>query len=1173
LQATLEPRPGTVVRLCGPLVVEIAGERLDSAFPSRQGRLVFAYLVLNRGRPVSRDELIEALWPDRAPDSADVLLTGLLSRLRGALPSGMIEGRSQLSLRLPTDAWVDVEAAAVDAGRAQDALAREDPAGAASIARAALAIVERPLLPELDRDWVSERRRELDGIASALLDVVARAGLQARGAQLVAGEAAARRLIEREPLRESAYGLLMEILAERGDVAQALEVYDGLRTRLREEVGTVPGAVVRALGEQLLLHGELAPAPPRPEAGERSVGEARLSSPDRAASVLRVSGALVGRDTELAVLDRALRGADGGETRALGIVGEPGIGKSRLLAELGQRAAARGHLVLVGRASELERDVPFALWVDALDRHVGPDLLAGMQEEQLPDAAVALPAVGRIARVAPAVAVERHRIARAVRALLECLTAAQPVTLLFDDVQWADAASADVLALLLHRPPDGTALLGLAARAGRAPALETALETAARRRDAEIVELGPLSRAAADELMPGVGPVNRARLYGESGGNPFYLEELVRAGSPAAGGSASKSARAGRVPRAVKAALAGEIANLGGEARLTAQGGAVAGDPFDLGVAAAAGGVSEAAALAALDELCAADLVRRTEQPRRFRFRHPLVRRAVYESGGGGWRLAAHARAADELERRGATAAERAHHVERAAHAGDLDAVELLALAAEQTAQSAPATAAGWYGAASRLLPEGEEFGERRLGLLLAQAGALASAGRAVEARDVLRRVLAMLPADQVDWRVGVAVAVAELEALWIHEPVAARELLEAERAALGDVAPGAAAALTMAMAAERYEYGDFAAVRALAEEARAGARAAGDRPLEALAAVVSADASHCGLRGDDPHALTAVDAQIAEAGALIDALSEEQASQHLQMLITLTMARLFTGDFPGARIAVERGLLLARRTRQGLLTPAFVALRGFTEQELGRLDPAQADAEEALDIALLSGNVQATYWASIELSVIALQRGDSEAALEHGQTAWNLLGAREHSEAGYVVADAHLAAGDAPAALKAIEAFEWVRPQMWTLDRAKATDVAVRVLLALGRVDEAVTWAERAPIESGGRRSGIFGAIAARSRASCLLVSGEADEAARVAAAGATHADEASAPVWAGRCRTLAGEALAASGRPDAARQQLSQAVSELDELGAFGPRDTALRLLRGIRADGVRA
>ena len=257
-------------------------------------------------------------------------------------------------------------------------------------------------------------------------------------------------------------------------------------------------------------------------------------------------------------------------------------------------------------------------------------------------------------------------------------------------------------------------------------------------------------------------------------------------------------------------------------------------------------------------------------------------------------------------------------------------------------------------------------------------------------------------------------------------------------------------------MATERNEYGDFAATRELAEQARGGARAAGDRPLEALAAAMAADAANCALRGDDADAVAAVDRKIAEAGALIDGLADEQVATHLDMLLTLAITRLFSGDFPGAHAAAERGLALARRTSQGLLAPAFVCVRGFVDQELGRLDSAQADQEEALDSALLSGNVQVHYWASIESSVLALQRGEIEAALEHGRVAWELLGTREYSQAGFVVADARLAAGDPAGAREALEAFGWVRPQMWTLDRVKAAEIAVRVLLALGRVDDA---------------------------------------------------------------------------------------------------------------------
>ena len=868
---------------------------------------------------------------------------------------------------------------------------------------------------------------------------------------------------------------------------------------------------------------------------------------------------LVGRDAELRTLERALEALDDGGARAVGIVGEPGIGKSRLLGELGRRAADRGHVVLAGRAAELESDVPFALWVDALDDHVERALLDDIAAGELADLAVALPAIARITGLTPAAAVERHRVARAVRGLLARLAAARPVTLLLDDVHWADPASADVVALLLHRPPEGAVLLALAARSGRAQALEARLQDAVRHRTAEVLAVGPLARGAADTLMPGLPPTGRARLYAESGGNPFYLEELVRAGPGHREGAAVPG-----VPRAVMAALADEIAALDADARLVAQAGAVAGDPFDPAIAAAAAAVDEQVALAALDALLAADLVRVADHPRRFRFRHPLVRRAVYESGGGGWRLAAHARAAAALAARGATPAERAHHVERAAHAGDLDAVALLATAADQTLLSAPATSAAWYAAALRLLPEAHD--ERRLELLRARAGALMSAGTAVEARDVLRRVLALLPAADVDERARVAVRLAKLEALWTQEPAAARRLLEGERDALRDVAPSAAAELTLAMATERNEYGDFAATFEYAEQARIAAGAAGDRPLQALAAAMAADAANCLLRGDDPAGVAAADRRIAEAGALIDALPDEQVTVHLDMLLTLAIARMFSGDYHGSYAASERGLALARATRQGLLTPAFVSVRGFLDQELGRLDSSEAHLEEALDSALLSGNVQVAYWASLESSVVALLRGRIETALEHGQVAWELLGTREYSQAGFVMADARLAAGDPEGARAALEAFGWVRPQLWTLDRVKAAEIAVRVLLALGLADEAAAWADRVPLESGGRRSGIFGALAARARAAVLLATGAPVEAARVAAAGAAEAAGAHAPITAASCRTLEGEALAAAGDAGAALERLRAAAAQLDDLGAFGPRDAALRLLRRL-------
>jgi len=107
----------------------------------------------------------------------------------------------------------------------------------------------------------------------------------------------------------------------------------------------------------------------------------------------------------------------------------------------------------------------------------------------------------------------------------------------------------------------------------------------------------------------------------------------------------------------------------------------------------------------AIDELLLLDLVRSTEVPRRFRFRHPLIRRAVYEATPGGWRLGAHERCAELLAARGASAAARAHHVERSAREGDLGAVAVLREAGEGATRLAPASAATWFAQALRLLP------------------------------------------------------------------------------------------------------------------------------------------------------------------------------------------------------------------------------------------------------------------------------------------------------------------------------------------------------------------------------------------------------------------------------------------------------------------------------------
>ncbi|MGH8732380.1 MAG: ATP-binding protein, partial [Burkholderiales bacterium] len=487
------------------------------------------------------------------------------------------------------------------------------------------------------------------------------------------------------------------------------------------------------------------------------------------------SSALIGRVSELRSMADALDAVAAGSARALAISGEPGIGKTRLLSELGAIAERRGQLVLSGHAAEFERDLPFGLFVDALDDHLrelDPHKVARLDAELGAELAQVFPALsGLTQRSVPSLSDERYRAHRAVRELLERLSAGRPLVLMFDDLHWADYASIELLSALLRRPPNAAVLIAISLRPHQAhPRLTSMLEHASRQRLLQRLELCPLSPAEAEQLLSACLPARlRVEVYAQAGGNPFYLEELARSFGRAATATGSAGHSAGsvasedvEVPPPVAVALAQELGLLGTEAHGLLQGAAVAGDPFDPELAAAVGEISKAATLGALDELLERDLVRPTELPRRFRFRHPLVRRAVYEASPGGWRLGAHERAATVLAARGARASARAHHVEHSARIGDFDAVALLAQAGASAAQRAPASAARWFTAALRLLPDEGAPPQQRIELLVALARSFAGVGRLEDSRSTLLQLLELLPADATPLRVrliGVCVA------------------------------------------------------------------------------------------------------------------------------------------------------------------------------------------------------------------------------------------------------------------------------------------------------------------------------------------------------------------------------------------------------------------------------
>jgi SARP family transcriptional regulator, regulator of embCAB operon len=245
-------RRATRIQLCGRLVVELGGRRVEHALPGAKGRLLFAYLVLNRDRRVIRDELLEAVYGDEALPSRHSSLSVLLSKLRSVIGQELLAGRTELELLLPRDAFVDVEAAREALHRAESHVSNRQWAEAWGPAGVAYHVARRPLLQSEDRPWLDDWRRRLEDIQLRGLECLAEARLGLGGPTLPQAEDCARQLIDVAPYRETGHRILMEALERRGNVAEALLAYDRLRVLLRDELGAAPSPAVQDVHRRLL---------------------------------------------------------------------------------------------------------------------------------------------------------------------------------------------------------------------------------------------------------------------------------------------------------------------------------------------------------------------------------------------------------------------------------------------------------------------------------------------------------------------------------------------------------------------------------------------------------------------------------------------------------------------------------------------------------------------------------------------------------------------------------------------------------------------------------------------------------------------------------------------------------------------------------------------------------
>ena len=947
------------IRLCGPLAVSVGAEA--AVLPGRQGRLLFAYLVLNRERDCGRAELIDVLWPEDPPAAADSALSALLSKLRKALGDQALAGRSELRLVPPEALDVDVEAADAAAARAEAAIDDSDWAGAAEHAGAVLAVDLQTFLPDCEGPWVAEQRRELEAIRLRALEARAEAGLRQGGRELGSAEQAARAAIAAAPFRETAHRLLMEIHEAAGNPAEALRAFEDLRVLLRDELGTTPGAAAMAVHERL-LRGE----PPGP-ARKASAEEMVVSPwPGPLAAALDRHG-LVGRATELGVLADCWRDAVAGTRRLVLVTGDAGIGKTRLAAEIARRAREDGAVVLYGRFDE-DALAPYQPVVEMVRGWSSGASLEPLRERlgvRTAELGILFSEFGPPApppdeRIGDPDG-RRLRLFDAIAALLDEAGAHAPLVLVFDDLHWADRPTLQLLRHLVRAPhPRRVLLLGTFREAeldAGHPLVELASDV---RREGTMtrVPLSGLDEPEVAELVSslgvaGVEPAFLSALHGETEGNPFFIEEVVRH-LRASGGRlhAAGSLTEAGVPDGVREVTARRLRRLGAPTRQALQVAAVIGREFEFDVLEAVAPLDDDALISALEEGVDARVLREAGRVGRYAFTHTLVRATLYDGLSQLRRARIHGRVGEALKTLRAADVDPwlpqlAYHFAQAAPVEQPDRAIEYALTAARRADRLLAwdEAAQHHRAALRVRElTGAPDDAVRAGMLLDLGASEERAGMEREARST-SHAAAVLARRLGDATLLGRAALAHAGQWSIlgrvdEERVA---MLEEALAGLGDEDSPLRARLLARLALELYYSGDPARRLALSEEAVDLARRLGD--LRTLAACL--DARHYALWRPEN-----VDERLAVAAEL-RAVAEETGDPELELEGAgwTVVDLLELGDMVGADVQIAAASKLADALNRPLWRWWTSLLQCTRAQIVGDFALAERLADETLEI------------------------------------------------------------------------------------------------------------------------------------------------------------------------------------------------------------------------------
>jgi DNA-binding SARP family transcriptional activator len=591
--------------------------------PTRKCEALAAYLALPAGRFHSRDALAALLWGDTPEPQARQSLRQALGSLRRVLDDGILTRGDTVALD-PGAVIVDI--AELEAVMADGGTAALERVGALYRGEflAGFRVSEAPF-----EEWRTVQRERLHELA---IEALVRLLRDQTGAERVdAAIQTAMRILALDPLQEAVHRVLMRLLLRQGRRGAALRQYQTCVMYLERELGTEPEEETRQLYREILRTtgstSDRRPGPPQSRA--------------RVAGIRVVDTPLIGRAVELERLNAAMsRMLDDGGHVVL-VSGEAGIGKSRLIQEALATTAGRTARTLFGRCHQTEQTLPFRPWIEALrgdgatlDAAVqgrlsvpGRTQLASLFPELLPSAA------GTAAGWAPALLFEP------MLELIGALAADQPLIVTIEDLHWADAMSAGLLAFLGRRIARLPILIVGSLRPEElvdVQALAQAVRELREEDRLDEVALAPLSEAESEALASALrsssrGGEERDRLAREiwtvSGGNPFVIEESMRS---LAEQGPQAWARGSRVGRRVQDLIAARLESLGALPRQCVAAAATIGRDFSFALLHGALGVDERETAEAVEALVRRRILDAVDD--RLDFRHDWVRLVAYES-------------------------------------------------------------------------------------------------------------------------------------------------------------------------------------------------------------------------------------------------------------------------------------------------------------------------------------------------------------------------------------------------------------------------------------------------------------------------------------------------------------------------------------------------------------